>query len=59
MANLPGVLVSAIGAFIGLSLIAAKRMTSKSRVPYGVFLALGVYVAVFAGPLIPQHLSGS
>ena len=39
-----------IGAVIGLALIATKRMSRSDRIPYGVFLALGCAVAVFAGP---------
>jgi leader peptidase (prepilin peptidase)/N-methyltransferase len=39
-----------IGAVIGISLIVAKKVERQSRVPYGVFLALGTAVAVFAGP---------
>ena len=39
-----------IGAVIGLLLIATKRMSRSDRIPYGVFLALGCAVAVFAGP---------
>jgi leader peptidase (prepilin peptidase)/N-methyltransferase len=48
-----------IGALIGLSLIAAKRIQRTSRLPYGVFLSVGTYVAIYAGPLIPQRLLGS
>jgi leader peptidase (prepilin peptidase)/N-methyltransferase len=44
-----------IGAVIGVVLIATKRMDRKQPVPYGVFLALGVAVAVFAGPEILVH----
>jgi leader peptidase (prepilin peptidase)/N-methyltransferase len=39
-----------IGAVIGVALIASKRMTRQQQFPYGVFLALGCAVAVFAGP---------
>ncbi len=39
-----------MGAVIGIALIATKRMERQQRVPYGVFLALGVAVAVFWGP---------
>src|SRR5580704_1515708 len=39
-----------IGAVIGIGLIATKRMSRSDRIPYGVFLALGCAVAVFAGP---------
>jgi leader peptidase (prepilin peptidase)/N-methyltransferase len=39
-----------IGAAIGIGLIVAKKAERQSRVPYGVFLAAGVAVAVFWGP---------
>ena len=39
-----------IGAVIGIGLIVAKKAERQSRVPYGVFLAAGTAVAVFAGP---------
>ncbi len=40
-----------IGAVVGvISLIATKQIDRQSRIPYGVFLAAGCAVAVFAGP---------
>lgn len=39
-----------IGAIVGIVLIATKRLERGDRIPYGVFLALGCAVAVFAGP---------
>jgi leader peptidase (prepilin peptidase)/N-methyltransferase len=39
-----------IGALLGIALIATKRMSRTDRIPYGVFLACGCAVAVFAGP---------
>lgn len=39
-----------IGAVIGVALIATKRMKRDQQIPYGVFLALGTAVAIFAGP---------
>ena len=39
-----------IGAVIGIALIATQRMSRQQRIPYGVFLAVGCAVAVFAGP---------
>ena len=39
-----------IGAAIGVALIASKRMSRQQQIPYGVFLAVGCAVAVFAGP---------
>ena len=46
-----------IGAVIGIFLIATKRMARDQQIPYGVFLALGTSVALFAGPalLAPFH----
>ena len=39
-----------IGALVGIGLILAKKAERQSRVPYGVFLALGTALAVYAGP---------
>jgi leader peptidase (prepilin peptidase) / N-methyltransferase len=39
-----------IGAVVGIALIASKRLSREDHIPYGVFLALGCAVAVFAGP---------
>jgi leader peptidase (prepilin peptidase)/N-methyltransferase len=41
-----------IGALVGIALIVTGRMTRQQQLPYGVFLALGCAVAVFAGPEI-------
>ena len=38
-----------IGAVVGIALIATHRATRQQRIPYGVFLAAGCAVAVFAG----------
>jgi leader peptidase (prepilin peptidase)/N-methyltransferase len=46
-----------IGAIIGVLLIASKRVERQQPVPYGVFLALGTAVAVFAGPELLKHFS--
>jgi len=48
-----------IGAIVGVTLIATKRMDRQQQIPYGVFLALGTALAFYAGPelLRPfQHL---
>jgi leader peptidase (prepilin peptidase)/N-methyltransferase len=45
-----------IGAIVGLVLISAKRVGRRDRIPYGVFLAVGCAVAVFAGPDLLQPL---
>jgi len=39
-----------IGAVISLGLLATKRISRDQQIPYGVFLALGTTLAVFAGP---------
>ena len=39
-----------VGAIIGIGLVVAKRIERRQPVPYGVFLAIGAYVAIFAGP---------
>jgi len=41
-----------IGAVIGILLIATGRVRRDQPIPYGVFLALGAGVAIFAGPEI-------
>jgi leader peptidase (prepilin peptidase) / N-methyltransferase len=48
-----------IGAIVGIVLIATKQMSRQQQIPYGVFLALGTLLAIYAGPelLRPfQHL---
>jgi leader peptidase (prepilin peptidase)/N-methyltransferase len=44
-----------IGAVVGVILIAMKKMTRDQAIPFGVFLALGAGLAIYAGPelLIP------
>ncbi len=46
-----------VGAVIGLALIAAKKMSREQPIPYGVFLAVGAGIALYAGPelLAPFH----
>jgi leader peptidase (prepilin peptidase)/N-methyltransferase len=39
-----------IGAVIGIGLIVTKRMSRQQQIPYGVFLALGAALAIYAGP---------
>ncbi|HEY5110700.1 MAG TPA: prepilin peptidase [Acidimicrobiales bacterium] len=39
-----------IGALVGVGLIVTKRMSRQQQIPYGVFLALGAAVAIYAGP---------
>jgi leader peptidase (prepilin peptidase)/N-methyltransferase len=44
-----------IGAIVGSFLIATKKMSRDQQIPYGVYLALGAAVAIFAGPEIVTH----
>ena len=45
------------GAIVGVGLIATKRAARNARIPFGVFLALGAFLAVFAGrPLVDFYL---
>jgi leader peptidase (prepilin peptidase)/N-methyltransferase len=41
-----------IGAIIGIFLLATRRMSREQQIPYGVFLALGAALAIYAGPEI-------
>jgi leader peptidase (prepilin peptidase)/N-methyltransferase len=46
-----------LGALVGVALILTKRIDPKSHIPFGVFLALGAFVAVYAGhPLVHLYL---
>lgn len=45
-----------IGASIAITLIAAKKMRRDQQIPYGVFLALGTALTVFAGPEMVSSL---
>ncbi len=38
-----------IGAVIGIALIATKRVSRQQQIPYGVFLAAGAALAIYAG----------
>jgi leader peptidase (prepilin peptidase) / N-methyltransferase len=44
-----------IGAIVGVALIATKKMKRNEQIPFGVFLAMGAALAVFAGPEIVSH----
>jgi leader peptidase (prepilin peptidase)/N-methyltransferase len=39
-----------VGAIIGLILISMKKMSRSQPIPYGVFLAIGACIAIYAGP---------
>jgi leader peptidase (prepilin peptidase)/N-methyltransferase len=47
-----------IGAVIGIALIAAKQIQRQQQIPYGVFLAAGTALAVFAGPELLRPFAG-
>lgn len=54
-----GVLVTlflgaATGAVVGLAVVALGRGGMRSKLPFGVFLALGGVVALFAGPFLVE-----
>ncbi len=44
-----------VGAVVGVTLIATKKMRRDQPIPYGVFLALGAIFAVLLGPLLLSH----
>ncbi len=48
---------SLAGAVVGLALIALGRLDLGSRLPFGVFLAGGALVALFAGPALVARYS--
>jgi leader peptidase (prepilin peptidase)/N-methyltransferase len=46
-----------LGAVVGVVLILTKRIERSAHIPFGVFLALGAFLAVFAGhPLVDFYL---
>lgn len=44
-----------VGAVVGITLIATKKMRRDQPVPYGVFLAIGTVFAVLLGPMLLGH----
>jgi leader peptidase (prepilin peptidase)/N-methyltransferase len=44
-----------MGAVIGVTLIALKKMSRDQPIPYGVYLALGTVIAVLVGPMLLTH----
>ena len=45
-------LANLLGATVGIALIATGKMKRDQPVPYGVFLAAGAKIALFAGPYL-------
>ena len=46
-----------LGSIVGVALIAAKRIERKAPIPFGVFLAAGAFLSVYAGqPIIDLYL---
>ena len=59
----PGVLVAlfmayVLGAFVSLGLLALRKKTLRSQLPFGTFLAIGTLVALFWGEQIIQWYLG-
>jgi leader peptidase (prepilin peptidase) / N-methyltransferase len=46
-----------IGLVIGLALIAARQMKRDQPIPFGIFLAAGAALAIYAGPEILPHVA--
>jgi len=63
MLGLPGVLLALFlayisGAIVGLGLIAAKKKTMKSQIPFGTFLsAASIMVLLYGGPILSWYLN--
>ena len=47
-----------LGAVVGVTLIATKRMRRDTPIPYGAFLAAGAAVAIYLGPGVHLHARG-
>lgn len=47
-----------VGAVAGGVLIATKRISRDTQIPYGVFLAVGAAVAIYVGPVVHLRLRG-
>ena len=47
-----------VGAVVGVTLIAMKKMKRNQPIAYGVFLAIGAGIAVFAGPTLLTPFEG-
>ncbi len=51
-------LASFVGAFVGILLVAVRSLARDHRIPFGPFLAVGIWAAVLAGePLVEWYLS--
>jgi leader peptidase (prepilin peptidase)/N-methyltransferase len=49
---------SGIGSLVGILLLLIGRARWQSKLPYGVFLALGALVALFFGPRLTDWYLG-
>ncbi len=47
-----------LGAIVGITLIAMRRMRRDQQIPYGVFLAIGAAIAIYWHPSIHLHFRG-
>ena len=53
------VFATVLGALVGLGLVAARRGTLSARLPFGVFLAIGGLVALYAGDALVAFYLGA
>jgi len=51
-------LAAFVGAVVGGALIAVHKAGRESQIPFGVFLAIGAAIAIYAAPLIHIRLRG-
>ena len=52
------VLANALGAVIGIGLIASGRTSRRTALPFGVFLSAGAFLALLVSPVVLSHYSG-
>jgi leader peptidase (prepilin peptidase)/N-methyltransferase len=48
-----------LGSFVGIALLALRKVTRKTAIPFGPFMVLGAVLAVLVGGLLAELYSGS